>query len=81
MNPIAMFTYKDDVEIRVIKDDNGEPWFVGEDVTRALWYLSSRKALKAHCKYQQILKGNESLRKEIPPQGLAIRPLSSHCAF
>lgn len=37
-------------EIRVITDDQGEPWFVGKDVCDQLGYANPSDAMSRHCK-------------------------------
>lgn len=37
------------VNLRVV-DRNGQPWFVGNDVARALGYMNPQKAIRDHCK-------------------------------
>jgi prophage antirepressor-like protein len=39
--------------IRVITDDNGEPWFVAKDVADLLEYSDTDKAIRTHCKAAQ----------------------------
>lgn len=39
--------------IRVITDDNGEPWFVAKDVADLLEYVDTDKAIRTHCKAAQ----------------------------
>lgn len=38
------------VSVRVITDENGEPWFVGKDVCDLLGYTNSSKAMGDHCR-------------------------------
>lgn len=44
---ILKFTFEGTEEIRAIQID-GEPWFVGKDVAKALGYSNNRKALSDH---------------------------------
>ena len=37
-------------EIRVITDDNGDPWFVAREVAEALGYAKPENAVSRHCK-------------------------------
>jgi len=37
-------------DIRVITDDQGDPWFVGKDVALLLEYADTDYAIRAHCK-------------------------------
>ncbi|EPG5527047.1 TPA: BRO-N domain-containing protein [Pseudomonas aeruginosa] len=36
--------------VRVVTDENGEPWFVGKDVCELLGYADSINAIKQHCR-------------------------------
>ena len=47
-------------QIRVIQDDQGEPWFVAKDVAGVLGYTDTNQAVRNHCKYPKLLKGVES---------------------
>ncbi len=40
----------DTAQVRVIQDENGEPWFVAKDVAAALGYANPSNAVQAHCK-------------------------------
>ena len=40
----------DSVDVRVVIDSTGEPWFVGKDVTELLGYADGANAMKQHCK-------------------------------
>jgi prophage antirepressor-like protein len=42
--------------IRVIKDAEGEPWFVAKDVATGLGYANPSEAVKNHCKKAKSLK-------------------------
>ena len=59
MNEIATFSNEQFGEIRTLSID-GEPWFVGKDVTDVLGYTNSSKALADHVKAKDKLN-NESL--------------------
>ncbi|WP_296271751.1 BRO family protein [Pseudomonas sp. UBA6323] len=37
-------------DIRVITDEQGEPWFIAKDVADLLEYVDTDKAIRAHCK-------------------------------
>jgi prophage antirepressor-like protein len=37
-------------EVRVMMDEQGNPWFVAKDVAQALGYVNPRKAVGDHCK-------------------------------
>lgn len=46
-NKIAIFTSEELGQIRIMETD-GEPWFVGKDVTKALGYSNARDAISKH---------------------------------
>ena len=48
MNELQIFNSEEFGEIRTVKI-NGEPWFVGKDVTMALGYKDTSDALKKAC--------------------------------
>ena len=37
-------------EVRVVRDEKGEPWFVAKDVAETLGYVRARDAISQHCK-------------------------------
>lgn len=43
-------------KVRVVKDENGEPWFVGKDVASALGYNKTRNAIADHVDENDALK-------------------------
>ena len=47
MNELKIFSNEDIGEVRTIEID-GEPWFIGKDVTDILGYTNSRKAIGDH---------------------------------
>ncbi|MDG9890182.1 BRO-N domain-containing protein [Pseudomonas juntendi] len=55
---LVPFSFKG-TPVRVITDENGEPWFVGKDVCSLLGYADTTNAMKQHCrgvvKYHPIL--------------------------
>lgn len=59
MNKIQIFKNEQFGEVRVI-EQNGEPWFVGKDVTGILGYQNASKALTDHVDEEDKLN-NESL--------------------
>lgn len=59
MNEITVFNNKKFGEVRTVLVD-GEPWFVGKDVTDILGYTNSSKALIDHVDEEDKLN-NESL--------------------
>ncbi|MHC8348681.1 BRO-N domain-containing protein [Pseudomonas sp. RT4P38] len=56
--------------IRVITDDQGEPWFVAKDVADLLEYSNPHEAVRTHCKgVREILTpstGGEQMTKVMP---------------
>jgi len=36
--------------IRIVTDEQGEPWFVAADVASALGYTDTDQAIRRHCK-------------------------------
>ena len=48
MNNLEIFENNEVGEIRTIKDENGEPWFVGKDVADILQYSNTSKAIRDH---------------------------------
>ena len=49
MSNIIPFDFNNN-EIRVIKDENNEPWFVAKDIAEYLKYSNTSQAINAHCK-------------------------------
>ena len=47
MNDLLVFSNDEFGEVRTV-EINGEPWFVGKDVAKALGYSNPRKALQDH---------------------------------
>lgn len=46
-NQITQFDFRD-ATVRVLTDEQGEPWFVGKDVAQVLGYSNTRDALNKH---------------------------------
>jgi anti-repressor protein len=40
----------DQANVRVVQDEQGEPWFVAKDVAEVLGYANPLKAIRDHCK-------------------------------
>lgn len=61
-------------EIRVITDEQGEPWFVAKDVADLLEYSDTDQAVRAHCKaaktYPVEMTGQVRNVKVIPERDL-----------
>lgn len=49
-------------EVRVIQDENGEPWFVAKDVAEALGYARPDQAVNDHCKGVETSPLNRGVR-------------------
>jgi len=49
MNGIIPFRFEES-SVRVIKGEDGEPWFVGKDVAEVLGYVNPTDAMNKHCK-------------------------------
>jgi prophage antirepressor-like protein len=49
MNNLIPFDFNGN-QVRVVLDENGDPWFVGKDVCEALGYADPTNAMKQHCK-------------------------------
>ena len=63
--------------IRVIKDAEGEPWFVAKDVATGLGYSNTNKAISDHCKKAKSLNDiGVTIRYPYTNQQLA-----SHCIY
>ena len=48
MNNLKIFENNDFGELRTITDENGNPWFVGKDVAKALGFTNTRDAIRTH---------------------------------
>lgn len=57
-------------EVRVLRDDKGEPWFVAKDVAETLGYVRARDAISQHCKgavkHRLLTSGGEQELTIIP---------------
>lgn len=54
----------------------GEPWFVANDIAKALGYSIPKDAVAQHCKYAELLKGGDSPPLTNSPRGINITPES-----
>lgn len=67
------FNFKGD-DIRVLTDDQGEPWFIAKDVADLLEYSDTDKAIRTHCKasktYPVEMAGQVRHVKVIPERDL-----------
>ena len=46
---LVPFSFKG-TPVRVVTDEQGEPWFVGKDVCDLLGYANASKAMGDHCR-------------------------------
>lgn len=57
-------------EVRVLRDEKGEPWFVAKDVAETLGYVRARDAISQHCKgavkHRLLTSGGEQELTIIP---------------
>lgn len=58
-NQIVPFNFEN-LSIRAIVNERGEPWFIGKDVAGALGYTNPQKAVRDHCKAPMAIGVNES---------------------
>ena len=63
MNELTIFNNEEFGEVRTIEID-GKPYFVANDVARALGYTNPSKATNDHCKNAVMRRGNDSLGRE-----------------
>lgn len=54
-NAITTFNF-DDQNVRIIVDENNQPWFCAKDVCGALGYGNSRDAVSKHCNEKGVAK-------------------------
>ena len=59
-------------QLTTITGKGEKPWFIAKEVCDILKYKNARKAVKDHCKYVKLLRGNESLRLGFNPRGVNI---------
>nr|DAH21087.1 MAG TPA: repressor domain protein [Caudoviricetes sp.] len=69
---IQIFENPEFGKMRVIEKD-GEPWFIANEVARALGYTNPSKATNDHCKHSEMWWDNDSLGR---PQRFKIIPES-----
>jgi len=58
----------------VMDEETGEPWFVAKDVAEKLGYVGTAKAIRTHCKYAKLFKGDKSSTLTDSPFGIVIIP-------
>jgi prophage antirepressor-like protein len=75
------YKYINNMDVRVYKDENQNPWFVAQDVADILDYTNTRKAIRDHvdaedkCVMGQIESQNEGYQNDTPQnQGERIVP-------
>lgn len=69
---IQIFESPEFGKVRVVEKD-GEPWFIANEVARALGYTNPSKATNDHCKHSEMWRDNDSLGR---PQQFKIIPES-----
>lgn len=72
---LAIFSSDEFGQIRGLLRD-GEPWFVANDVARALGYSVPKDAVATHCKYAELFKGGDLPPLSNSPYGMKIIPES-----
>ena len=58
---IQIFKNKEFGAIRTMKDERGEPWFVGSDLANVLGYTNPRKAIRDHVDEKDRTRNNSFL--------------------
>ncbi len=73
MNDLQIFSNSEFGSIRTITID-GNPWFVGKDITEALGYSNSKDALKQHVdpEDKRLIQRSQNATLEIPNRGLNV---------
>ena len=72
-NEIIPFDFKGN-NVRVIKDSNDNPWFIGKDICKVLGYKKDTSdVIKQHCKYAKLFS---SPKLGVSPNGMVIIPES-----
>lgn len=71
MLPKAVHSFQFDcLPVRVLADENGEPWFVARDVATMLSYSNPQKSIRDHCKAARPIGVNDSFT--LDPQTIII---------
>jgi anti-repressor protein len=65
-----------DSQVRVVKDDEGEPWWVAKDLTDILGYANGSRDVQRHCKYAKTLNSTEAVELTDSPRGVLVVPES-----
>lgn len=72
MNDLKIFNNKEFGQIRTVEID-GKPYFVANDIAKALGYTNPSKATNDHCKKAKMVWGNDSLGRrqefKVIPEG------------
>jgi prophage antirepressor-like protein len=50
---VTQFSFES-LPVRIVTDENGEPWFVAKDVCNVLGYANSRKTITDHCRTRGV---------------------------
>ncbi|AQV02588.1 BRO-N domain-containing protein [Desulfococcus multivorans] len=64
-------------DLTAITGEDGQPWFVGNEVAKILGYADAKQAVRMHFKYPKMLKGVESTPLTSSPRGITIIPESN----
>ncbi len=75
MNELKIFEKKEFGSVRVVMI-NGEPFFIANDIAKVLEYADPKKAIRMHCKYPKLLKGDNATPFTSSPRGISIIPES-----
>jgi len=72
-NQLHIFEHEDFKQIRVIQID-GQPWFVGKDISEALGYSNTKDAMQKHvdAEDKRILQRSQNATFDIPTRGITI---------
>ncbi len=72
-NEVTPFCFWDSL-VRVIRDENGNSWFVGKDIAGALGYSDTDQAIRQHCKLSKLFKPVDLTGLECGPRGMVLIP-------
>lgn len=73
-SPLAFFEHEKFGSLRVVRREQGEPWFGAKDVATALGYADTDDAVRRHCNYAELFKPGELPGLEIGPRGMYFIP-------
>ena len=75
MENLEVFRYQDS-QVRVVKDEEGEPWWVAKDVADILGYANGSRDVQRHCKHAKTLNSTETVELTDSPRGILVIPES-----